>query len=149
LTELWLCSEIDARVTLVSSAAQTFVADVKTFNGPLTLHVTHDPSTPPLPLQLSVQNNLADTKVFLDKKYQGLFNVQTKLDKVTVQQFNETDPLGEGRRRSVRFDQKTSDRVRGWVGWGKRPAPGNSVAQGQVKIIASLSPVLLQLGSGP
>lgn len=98
-----------------------------------------------MPLQLTVQNNLAATKVFLDNKYEGLFNVQTKLDKVTVQQFNETDPLGKGRRRTFRFDQNSSDRIRGWIGWGKRP--GDAVPQGQVKITASLSPVLLQLGS--
>jgi hypothetical protein len=122
----------------------TFIANVKTFNGPLLLHVAHDPSTNPMPLQLNVQNNLANTNVYLDKKYEGLFNLQTKLDKVTLQQFNGTDPLGQGRQRSLVLDQNSTDRVRGWVGWGQRPGPGQGTG-GQVKIIASLSPVLLQL----
>ena len=100
-----------------------------------------------MPLQLTVQNNLAATKVFLDSKYEGLFNVQTKLDKVTVKQSNATDPVGNGRRRTVRFDQNSSDRVRGWVGWGKRPVNSNAVSQGQVKITASLCHALLHLGS--
>jgi hypothetical protein len=104
-----------------------------------------------MPLQLSVQNNLASTKVYLDKKYEGLFNVQTKLDKVTLQLYNATDPLGQGRQRSLVLDQNSTDRVRGWVGWGQRPGqgpgpgPGPGPGQGQVKIIGSLSPVLLQL----
>lgn len=100
-----------------------------------------------MPLQLSVQNNLAATNVFLDKKYEGQFSLQTKLNTVTVQQINATDPLRKGRSRSVRFDQSSPERVRGWVGWGIRPASTDAL-QGQVKIIAALSPVLLQLGSG-
>lgn len=100
-----------------------------------------------MPLQLTVQNNLAATKVFLDNKYEGLFNVQTRLEKVTVQQSNATDPLGQGRRRTLRFDQNSSDGVQGWVGWGKQPASGDAVPQGQVKITTSLSSALLQLGS--
>lgn len=139
--------EIDARVTLVAPTTSSFIADVKTFNGPLSLHVAHDPSTPSMPLQLSVQNNLAATNVFLDKKYEGQFSLQTKLNTVTVQQINATDPLRKGRSRSVRFDQSSPERVRGWVGWGIRPASTDAL-QGQVKIIAALSPVLLQLGSG-
>jgi hypothetical protein len=142
-----LYSEIDARVTLVAPTTSNFVADVKTFNGPLNVHVAHSSSTPPMPLQLSVQNNIAATNVFLDNKYEGLFNVQTKLDKVTVQQLNATDPLGKGRQRYVRYDQSSFDRAQGWVGWGVQPS-GDGVPQGQVKVIASLSPVLLQLGSG-
>jgi hypothetical protein len=142
-----LYSEIDAQVTLVAPTTRTFFADVKTFNGPLNLRVAHSPSTPPMPLQLCVQNNIAATNVYLDRKYEGLFNVQTKLETVTVQQLNATDPLGKGRQRSVRFDQTSPDRARGWVGWGMPPTSGDSMPQGQVKIITSLSPVLLQLGS--
>lgn len=103
-----------------------------------------------MPLQLSVHNNVAPTNVYLDKKFQGLFSAQTKLDMVTLQQFNMTDPLGLGRQRSVVFSQNASDNVQGWVGWGQRPLPGgNPMTQGQVKITTSLSPVLLQFGSGP
>lgn len=150
-------SEIDARVTLLapdswytakSAHPRAFVADVKTFNGPLKLKIANSISTPPVPLQLSVQNNLANTSVTLDPCYEGTFSAQTKLSQVMVRERYVgpwSDPLRQSRQRNSFYYQNESTRVRGWIGWGKQPIYGDGIVQGQVKIISSLSPVMLQL----
>ncbi|KAF9469906.1 hypothetical protein BDZ94DRAFT_1243520 [Collybia nuda] len=149
--------EIDARVTLLAPDSwftgrpthpRAFVADVKTFNGPLKLKVANSASTPPVPLQLSVQNNLANTSVTLDPCYEGTFSAQTKLSQVFVRERfigPWLDPLQQSRQMSTIYYQNESTRVRGWIGWGKQPTYGDGIIQGQVKIISSLSPVMLQL----
>ncbi|KAF8070639.1 hypothetical protein FPV67DRAFT_1561395 [Lyophyllum atratum] len=150
-------SAIDARITLLGSLPTfspfppcAFVADVKTFNGPLRLQAMHANATFHLPLQLTVQNTDGKTDVFLDKDYEGTYSVQSKLGNVYVQKPNlpsSMDPRGKGRARTYQSGQQTSHQITGWVGWGKPPIYGSSVAQGQVKIRTSLSPIMLQLGS--
>lgn len=152
-------SAIDARVTLIAtpprfpmppSQPYTFVADVKTFNGPLKMQVNHAPLTPPIPLQLTVQNNDGKTNVTLDKSYEGTFHAQSKLEKVSIRHPflpSSSDPLGVGRSRSFQFDQESPNRIRGWIGWGKRPSFRDDTVQGQIKIISPLSPINLQFGT--
>ncbi|RDB25483.1 hypothetical protein Hypma_007705 [Hypsizygus marmoreus] len=151
---------IDARVKLVAASPRysfnpsqpyTFVADVKTFNGPLNIQVAHSSTTPPIPLQLTVQNNDGKTVVVVDKSFEGTYSAQSKLEKVAVEQpymLPSADPLGKGRSRNYKCDQKSVNRVRGWVGWGKQPKYGDGVVQGQIKVVSSLSPIMLDLGSG-
>ncbi|GLB37617.1 putative endoplasmic Reticulum Oxidoreductin 1 (ERO1) [Lyophyllum shimeji] len=151
---------IDARVLLVAPQSRRllphpspylFVADVKTFNGPLRFQAANSNSTHSAPLQLTVQNTDGKTDVYLDKDYEGTYSAQSKLGKVTVIRPNlpsSMDPLAQKRPRLYISDQQSNNQVAGWVGWGKRPAYGLGVPQGQIKITTSLSPILLQLGSG-
>ncbi len=127
-----------------------FIGMVKNFNGPLTLDIAHDVDTPPIPLDLHVQNTQAASNVTLDSKYVGTFDVQTKLATVAVKETKEeplTDPFGEDQYRSYVYDSTSLNRIRGWVGWGKRK-PGWDPKAGHVEIVSSLSPILLQLGPG-
>lgn len=158
----WLNSAIDARVTLIAHSSRlhappsppyTFVANVKTFNGPLRFEATSSNSTPFTPVQLTVANTDGNTDVYLDKKYEGTFNVQSKLGNVQVQKPyypSSMDPLGQGRMRTYQTEQPAANQITGWVGWGKQPTYGQSMfqIQGQVMITTSLSPITLQLGSG-
>ena len=130
--------------------ARAFIGDVRTFNGALKLKVSHSSNTPPVPLQLSVQNNLANTSVTLDSSYEGTFSAQTKLSPVLPFQryvSPSADPLGKNRQRNSIYSQNQPSSIRGWIGWGKQPVYGDGVVQGQVKIVSSLSPVMLQFGT--
>ncbi|KAF9051137.1 hypothetical protein BDZ89DRAFT_1005758 [Hymenopellis radicata] len=147
-------SEIDANVTMLVTSRFSdpinFIGTVKNFNGPLTLDIAHDADTPPIPLDLHVQNTQAASNVTLDSKYVGTFDVQTKLATVSVKETKEdplSDPFGEDQYRSYIYDSTSSNRIRGWVGWGKRQ-PGWHPKAGHVEIVSSLSPILLQLGPG-
>lgn len=120
---------------------------MRTFSGPIALDVFHDKSSPSMPFQLHVQNNLAQTNVSLDSKFQGSFSAQTKLATVTVWKGYEdpaADPTGEGKPRTIQYDQNSTTNVNGWIGWGKRPR--NQAALSYVEVVSSLSPVTLALG---
>jgi len=151
-------SAIDAKITLSAPPASgmsllnappppVFVAHTATFNGSLSLDISHDILTPSVPLHLVTQNNQAVTNITLDSKFVGSFDVQTKLAEVAVNQASDlVDPLGQGRMRTLLFDATSDERSLGWVGWGNRPKKYDPT-QGYVQIISALSPALLQLGS--
>jgi len=150
---------IDANVSLVAPPFRlspnvppfAFIADIKTFNGPVKVSAYNANSTPPIPIQLTVQNTDGKTDVYVDKNYQGTYSVQSKLGNVTVvKPFlpSSMDPLGLRRQRGYQTQQQQSPNMRaGWVGWGKPVTSGDGSMQGQVKITTSLSPITLQLGS--
>ncbi|PBK91460.1 hypothetical protein ARMGADRAFT_994305 [Armillaria gallica] len=147
-------SEINASVILLApdryNDPKNFIGSVKNFNGPLTLNVSHDPSTPPVSLDLHVQNAQAESNVTLDAKYTGFFDVQTKLSSVAVKESRidpSWDPSGENRYKQCVYDQTTTNRVRGWIGWGQKPAGWNP-REGRVEVTSSLSPIHLHL-AGP
>ncbi|KAF6760355.1 hypothetical protein DFP72DRAFT_883922 [Ephemerocybe angulata] len=124
-----------------------FVTQAKTFNGAIQLDISHDQHTPSSSLSVQVQNALAESNVRLDSKFQGMFNVQTKLDQVTVRHsasvINGSSAAGPGK-------------AQGWIGRGPRaPPPGPSppdellgprTKESQVEIISTLSPIVLDLG---
>ncbi|TFK44400.1 hypothetical protein BDQ12DRAFT_593863 [Crucibulum laeve] len=143
-------SEIHATITLSSPKqpdklnTPSYVAQVKTFNGPIDLTVEHASWTPPMPLQLLVRNNIALSEVKMDPKFEGTFNVQSKMAEVTVQEGRDgPDPSGKNRIRTLKYDINSPipTKATGWVGWDP-----NSAAQGYVEIVSSLSPVTLALG---
>lgn len=104
-----------------------------------------------MPLQLTVQNNDGETNVILDKNYEGTFNAQSKLGKVVVRHPYlppSADPTGAERSRSYEAQQESPNRIRGWIGWGKRPVYGDRIVQGQIKVVSSLSPITLQFAYG-
>jgi len=148
---------IDAQIQLVAPLPPhhhhaNFQTSIKTFNATLNANVTYDSSTLPSEFRLRAQNNLADSKITLDPKYQGTFDIQTKLSLAEVWLRDVTplvDPLGENRNRHYQYDYTSSTRKFGWVGWGKRPGPEKHSHQGHVEISSSHSPVVLQLdGAG-
>jgi len=151
---------IDAAIHLLAPRAPsghhhaTFMTSMKTFSAPIKVSVKHDDSTPPSEFHLRAQNNLAETAVILDPKYEGTFDLHTKLAQAVLkEQSNKVlvaDPTGNGGLRKYQLDHKTSTRMYGWVGWGQRPGPATGkIHQGHVEVVSSHSPVSLRLdGSG-
>ena len=124
---------------------------MKTFNSTLKVTVTHDNSTPPSEFHLHAQNNLAESQITLDPKYEGTFNLQTKLASVNVKEQDVkhlVDPLGKDRLRHYQFDHTSTTRIFGWVGWGQRPTSTIHNHQGHVELVSSHSSVQLQLDGG-
>ncbi|KAH9485186.1 hypothetical protein JR316_0002093 [Psilocybe cubensis] len=150
-------SAINANITLNSLLSSTtvlpntpsFVAKVSTFNGPLDLNVRYSNGTnPALPLQLQVQNNLAESSIFLDPIYQGRFSARTKMSQVITAEsaeFNITTKTGS-RPRTIIYDQKLLDVVNGWVGWGEKPVNNRRVVQSTLDVVSALSPIKLTFG---
>lgn len=124
---------------------------MKTFNGLLKVDIANDPSTGPVPLHVNAENNLAETYITLDDKFEGSFSVRTKLASAIVREgkYNPSaDPSGDNRQRNYVYDHTSESRSVGWVGWGTRPT-GFRRGQGHVDVVSSLSPVSLQLGTLP
>jgi hypothetical protein len=131
------------------SSSPQFVGKVNNFNADINVAILNDPSTPPLPIYFTVQNNLGNTKVVTDQKFEGTFAAQTKLNTVTVDEGDENhkydEIFGLGQQRNVIYDQpKSPSRLSGWVGWGKKP--DDSIGQSRVEITSSLGPVQLDFG---
>ncbi|KAG5341425.1 hypothetical protein C0989_010535 [Termitomyces sp. Mn162] len=152
---------IDANVTLVApskarshSPPFSFVADVQTFNGPVTFHADYTNSTPPTPLQLTVTNTDGNTNVSLGKKFEGNFSVQSKLGDVIVPKppfiSPALDPLGKHRQYTYQLLPESNNHSQvGWVGWGPPPLKfdDDDSSQGQVKVTTSLSLITLHLAT--
>lgn len=153
----------------------SFVTHVKTFNGEINLGIYHADDTPRSILSLQVQNALAQSNVQLDPKFEGMFNVQTKLDQVTVRNHTATPatsppkssisssstslppfgphggPSDHGDSsghwvRTVQYDTLSTSKAVGWVGYGQRTPNSRTPGRSQVEIISSLSPIVLDLG---
>ncbi|KAJ7497519.1 hypothetical protein FB451DRAFT_1211760 [Mycena latifolia] len=141
--------DIVAGVTLVAplnTKPPKYLADVKTFNGSLSLTVVHAAATLPASLGLQVDNNQAESRVSLDSKFSGLFDLRTKLAPITVDYSQvTTDPSGAGRQWNFDLDSNSTSSTRGWLGWGMRPQDWNPATDSKVSIVSSLSPILLQL----
>lgn len=130
-----------------SSLSPHFVGKVNNFNAPVNLTFNQLGSPSAIPVYFTIQNNLAQTKVVMDQKFEGTFLAQTKLDRVTIQEGDENpkyDPLGSDRPRTLIYDNgSSSSRTSGWIGWGNAPPSGG---QSHVEILSSLGPIDLQFG---
>lgn len=152
-------SAIDAKINLDAPRPvykkhhSTFQTSIKTFGAPLNVSVSYDKSTPTSELHLRAQNNLAESHVSLDPKYEGTFDLQTKLSSAVVTRQDKkvlvTDPSGQNRQRHLEYDHTSSTRMFGWVGWGQRPRTTRKTQQGHVEIASSHSPVYLELDEIP
>ncbi|EGO25214.1 hypothetical protein SERLADRAFT_448212 [Serpula lacrymans var. lacrymans S7.9] len=135
---------ITANVTLlapnkVTPTRPNFIATMRTFKGALNAAISHDPSSPPTVLRLRAQNDLGPSNVTLDRKYQGTFDVRTKLATATVAEG--ADPpasSGGASPREYQFDFISGYRVYGWVGWGQRPVYWDYDQQGEA-VVESLT----------
>jgi len=150
-------SGINARVTLLvplgnssqPQAPPAFVVHVKTFSGPINLDIAHDKLTPSSAVQVQVQNNMAQSTIALDAKFQGTFNLLTKLGQISILDFlrsQRDDPTGGNRTRTLVYDQIDVNKAHGWVGWGPRVSAPREM-QGCLDVASSLSPITLDFGS--
>lgn len=117
----------------------------------MNLDITLKDNVPVSPLQLQVQNNLAQTSVSLDAYYQGTFSAQTKMSQVFVKDTAESprdDPANANRLRTLVYDQTLEARASGWVGWGPRPMGNQRVVESYVEIVSALAPVTLTFTPG-
>jgi len=153
-------SGVDAGVTLITDSPPgdlKFLLTAKTFNGPLNLALSHAASSPPSVFNLQALNNLGTTNVTVDSKYEGTFDVQTKLASVVVSEGPDADdlvnPYGGNQQRLIEYNLRSVSRLAGWVGWGPKRSSGRwlrhphgpSQQEGRIAVESSLSPVYLQL----
>ncbi|KAJ7217834.1 hypothetical protein GGX14DRAFT_598196, partial [Mycena pura] len=137
-------SDIVADVTMVapsSSRSPQYFANLKTFNGSLLVNVAHDATTPPATLNLQVENSQADSRITLDSKFMGFFDLRTKLAPVRI-------AYAQAMRDAtwhIYMDSNSSSSTRGWLGRGKRPAQWDPATGGKVSAVSSLGPISLQI----
>ncbi|KAI9062903.1 hypothetical protein FKP32DRAFT_1676806 [Trametes sanguinea] len=61
-----------------------FLAHAETFNAPLTLALMHDAESAPANVRLRALNNLGNTRVSVDERYEGTFDVTTMFAQADV-----------------------------------------------------------------
>ena len=139
-------STINASITLnalktsILPSSPAFAAQITNFDGPLQIDVAYENSSLPSPFQLKVQNNFAPSIISMDSKFQGCFNVHTKLSQVFVQDTQKNTS------RTLDYDTSTSDTAMGWVGQGSRPASLQVACHSFVDVLSALGPVNLTFG---
>ncbi|KAF7964841.1 hypothetical protein HWV62_2510 [Athelia sp. TMB] len=146
---------IDTKIHLVGprppNQRTIFQTSVKTFNAPLSVSVTHDANTPPSEFHLSAVNSVGRAYVTLDNKFQGTFDLSTKLASADINEVDPqsliADPSGGKGKRNYQLDFSTNSRKFGWVGWGNQPK--SMKHQGHVAVSSTHNPVILHLeGTG-
>ncbi|KAJ6587135.1 hypothetical protein DFH09DRAFT_1028302 [Mycena vulgaris] len=143
-------SDIVADVTMVAPANSRlpkYIAQVKTFNGSLSLNVVHAAGTPAASLDLQVDNNQAPSMVTVDSKFTGAFDLRTKLAAAGLDAPESISHRnGDGQSWHLDVDSNSTSSTRGWVGWGPRPQYWDPATDGKVSVVSSLSPVVLRVG---
>lgn len=61
-----------------------FLTHAETFNAPLTISLMHDPASAPAMVQMRALNNLGNTRVSVDSRYEGTFDVSTMFAQADV-----------------------------------------------------------------
>jgi len=125
-----------------------FIANLRTFSGSAIASFAHDPSSPPTAIKLRVENDLGPSNVTFDEKYQGVFQVSTKLGVATVTQGTvfAPDPWAQDLQRTFEVDYNSTVRSYGWIGWGSRPGHFPSEQQGEVVVETSIANCSLSFG---
>lgn len=83
-------SLLNATVTVFVPAEMTdmegphFLAHAETFNAPLTVSVLHDSASAPAIIRMQAMNNLGNTRLSVDSRYQGTFDVNTMFAQADV-----------------------------------------------------------------
>ncbi|KAF7315465.1 Zn(2)-C6 fungal-type domain-containing protein [Mycena indigotica] len=137
-------SDLNVNITMAStSSGRTphYNSNLRTFNGSLAVTMTHENSTPPAVVQLQVTNNQAPTKISLDSRFSGAYDLRSKLAAVRIKHPHMPSDW------HVYTDTNSTSTVRGWAGWGMRPTDPNPSSDGKVTAVSSLSPIVLQLGT--
>lgn len=61
-----------------------FLTHAETFNAPLTIALMHDPASAPAVVQMRALNNLGNSRVSVDSRYEGTFDVSTMFAQADV-----------------------------------------------------------------
>lgn len=61
-----------------------FMAHAETFNAPLTVVMAHDPASAPAVLRMQALNNLGNTRLSVDSRFEGTFDVNTMFAQADV-----------------------------------------------------------------
>jgi hypothetical protein len=118
-----------------------FIANLRTFSGSATASFVHDPLSPPTAIKLRLENDLGPSNLIVDEKYQGVFQVSTKLGIAAVTQGTAfaPDPWAQSLERSFLLNYNTTVRSYGWIGWGLRPGYYANEQQGEVVVETSIA----------
>ncbi|KAH9931058.1 uncharacterized protein BXZ73DRAFT_90149 [Epithele typhae] len=81
----------DEQDGMIPAHGPHFIASVETFNAPLDVSITHDPSTYPVNLQMRASNNLGNTRFTVDPLYSGTFDVNTMFAQADVLTWDGSD----------------------------------------------------------
>ncbi|OCB89364.1 hypothetical protein A7U60_g3454 [Sanghuangporus baumii] len=152
-------SNISLNVNLQSGTNGTgyctpiYMTSVMAFNGAINAAYYHDPSVVASTLYVRAINSVEPAHVFVDSVFQGMsgtYDVHTTLaDAIVERTVDLDDPAGQGRNRSFQDSYVSTSRAYGWVGWGLRPDDERALQQGQIEIVSSLSPAVLELTEAP
>ncbi|KAL5528537.1 hypothetical protein ACEPAF_7673 [Sanghuangporus sanghuang] len=149
-------SNISLNVNLQSGTNGTgyctpiYMTSVMAFNGAINAAYYHDPSVVASTLYVRAINSVEPAHVFVDSVFQGTYDVHTTLaDAIVERTVDLDDPAGQGRNRSFQDSYVSTSRAYGWVGWGLRPDDERALQQGQIEIVSSLSPAVLELTEAP
>ncbi|KAJ8584338.1 hypothetical protein M405DRAFT_747191 [Rhizopogon salebrosus TDB-379] len=118
-----------------------FIANLRTFSGSATASFVHDPLSPPTAIKLRLENDLGPSNLTVDEKYQGVFQVSTKLGSAAVTQGTAfaPDPWAQSLGRTFILNYHTAVRSYGWIGWGPRPGYYANEQQGEVVVETSIA----------
>ncbi|KAE9411252.1 hypothetical protein BT96DRAFT_804006 [Gymnopus androsaceus JB14] len=127
-------SEINANVVLLAPPSTNphinFIGHIRNFDGSIRLNVSHDPSTPPAPLDLRIQNSQAPCNVSLDSKFSGNYDLASKLSSAYVSLASNLDDYSSSGSRQIQPEIDTISSKRGWVGFGSKPSYYDPHTQG-------------------
>ncbi|OJT10447.1 hypothetical protein TRAPUB_13046 [Trametes pubescens] len=93
-----------------------FLTHAETFNAPLMIALMHDPASAPAVVQMRALNNLGNTHVTVDSRYEGTFDVSTMFAQADV--LTKHDPTsqkyssvnsGKGKVRLTNYEGADSD----------------------------------------
>ncbi|KAG1734679.1 uncharacterized protein EDB91DRAFT_1146264 [Suillus paluster] len=139
-------TNLTANVTLNSPnqnppVRPNFIANLRTFSGQATASFVHDPTSPPTAIKLRLENDLGPATVTFDEKYQGVFQVNTKLGTVAVTQgaTSSSDPWAVALVRNYALEYVSSTRAYGWIGWGPRSGSFLTEQQGEIVLETSIA----------
>jgi hypothetical protein len=127
-------------MTSIPTTSPAFAAQITNFDGPLQIDVAYGNTSLLSPFQMEVQNNVASSIIFMDSKFQGCFNAQSKLSQIFVQDNQKNTS------RTLDYDTSTPDTAMGWIGYGSRPASFQVACHSFVNILSALGPVNLTFG---
>ncbi|EJD02828.1 uncharacterized protein FOMMEDRAFT_20075 [Fomitiporia mediterranea MF3/22] len=128
----------------------TFMSNVRTFSGPIDAAYYHDSSLLSSVLYARTSSSFEPARVFVDRIFEGTYDVQTTLSDAIVNQSSDlVDPSGAGRNRQYQLDYTSPTRSYGWVGWGLRPSDKRFWQQGHIEVESSLANAELQLTDIP
>jgi hypothetical protein len=110
----------------------------------MNISIAHAAASKPALLEVTAKNTLGAIDVTLDSLYTGTFNLRNRAAKVMVQETFAPDGVVDNEYK-LHFDQRSTERIRGWIGDNRRPEEFDRHTLGRVELVNSLSPINLHL----